>query len=54
MALVGVPDVTLGGTVRVRYNNFDAAVDTTIPIGSGDVTVAFATPPTSHRSAAPA
>ena len=42
VSLVGVAAVELSGTVRVRYNNYDAAVDTTIPLGSGEVSVVFA------------
>ena len=40
-ALLGVDDVLLGGTVRVRYNGYGATVDRTIAIGTDQVVVRF-------------
>ena len=43
VSVLGIPDVTLGGTVRVRYNAFGTAVNNTIPVGTGTVAVVFGT-----------
>ena len=42
VALIGIEDVTIAGTVRIRYNNTGGAVTETIPLGATDVPIEFA------------